>query len=97
MTLENIKREYLQLINSFLKSEITANDFSLKFIDKMKNDNRTFGDDLYDLLEEMFGEANSYTDKHEIYITNPDWYLTDIQLKNKATLIASKLTAWKQK
>lgn len=91
MTAGNIKEEYLQLINSFLEDKIGANEFSLKYLHKMKSDNRTFGDDLYDILQKMFDEANSYTDNPEIYYSNPDFYLTDSELKIRAKEIFNKL------
>lgn len=87
----DVKQEYLELIGNFLRNEMGANEFSLTYLNKMKNDNRTFGDDLYELLEEMFGEANSYTDNQEIYDSNPDFYLTGDGLKIKAKEIFNKL------
>lgn len=90
MTTEDIKGEYLQLIDCFLKGEITANEFSLSYLDKMKGDSRLFGR-LYDLLEEMFGEANSYTDNQDIYNSDPGFYITDQDLRLKAVTLSEKL------
>ncbi len=88
-----IKQEYLELIDYFIQNKLSANEFSLNYLNKMKSDNRSFGYDLYDLLEEMFGEANSYTDNREIYDGNPDFYLTEDELKIKAKEISNKLSA----
>lgn len=87
-----IAKEYYDFIDAKLNSEKDASEFSAAFLLKMKGDNRLFDDDLYDILQSAFGDADAYTTDNNLLLSSPGYYLSGQEfyqnmLKNKNALL----------
>jgi Bacterial self-protective colicin-like immunity len=69
---------YLDLIDHFIGRDISAPDFEKSFLQAMKSEQRTLGDPVYPILQELFEDADAYVEQAELRTERED--LDDDQL-----------------
>jgi Bacterial self-protective colicin-like immunity len=69
---------YLDLIDRFIGSDISAPDFEKSFLRAMKSERRILGDPVYPILQELFEDADAYVEQVELRTEPED--LDDEQL-----------------
>jgi hypothetical protein len=81
---------YTDLIKAFLINAIDAQQFESGFLEKFKNDSAEFPDDVFQLLDEMFGAVDAFCADPEL---RDEHDLTEKQLRSKAAEILAKLSS----
>jgi len=69
---------YLDLIDCFVGRDISASDFEKSFLQAMKSEQRTLGDPVYPILQELFEDSDAYVEQAELRTEPED--LDDEQL-----------------
>lgn len=77
--MKNLIDEYYELIDSYVSKKISADVFKEAYTQKYLNDDSSFGDDLFDILDRVFAEADLYT-RDNYLLENFDFYLSENQL-----------------
>ena len=57
---------YVDLIDRFIRREISAPDFEKSFLQAMKSERRTLGFPMYPILQELFEDADAYVEHAEL-------------------------------
>jgi hypothetical protein len=92
MSTESIAVAYYQsLISDFLCEKLTAEKFQKNYLNQFKNERTKFAQPIYDLLQELFGDLDSYTTDATLLAEEPDFYLDELELEKKVVEIASRL------
>jgi hypothetical protein len=73
---------YVDLIDRFVGRDISAPDFDKSFLKAMKSEQRTLGDPVYPILQELFEDADAYVEQAELRTDPED--LDDEQLRASA-------------
>ncbi|WP_187775685.1 colicin immunity domain-containing protein [Luteimonas suaedae] len=76
--------EYVSLINGFLCSAIDAIEFRDRLIGKFKNE-KDLPEREYVILDQLFADADCFTEDSELLASRPDFYISSDQLKERAT------------
>ena len=69
---------YFDLIDRFVGRDISAPDFEKSFLQAMKAEQRTLGNPVYPILQELFEDADAYVEQAELRTEPED--LDDDQL-----------------
>jgi hypothetical protein len=57
---------YLELIDRLINRAITAPEFEATFLHMMKSEQRSLGEPIYPLLQELFENADAYVERPEV-------------------------------
>jgi hypothetical protein len=90
--MSDICTEYRLLFNRFLAGTIPVAEFQAMYLDRFKNEKRWLGDELYELLESVFGDVDSFSTDPELLTKNPDFYLDERTLREKIQSAATRLS-----
>lgn len=82
---------YMGLLQKFVAREISASQFQSAFFTQFPNDACEMDDSLFLLLDELFGDVDSYTDNPALLAKEPDFYLDEAGLEKKAQDILARL------
>jgi hypothetical protein len=81
---------YLELIEGFVLRRIPAAEFEREYLRMFKNDDRTWTEQEYEALNDLFGDVDSFCADTELRDSND---LDEGQLREKAKLALEKLLA----
>jgi hypothetical protein len=74
-------------MEQFLAGRLSPQDFQATYIEKVKQETRTFPDDVFDVLDGLFAEVDAFcADKAqlvELERENPGYYLDEHVLRNR--------------
>ena len=73
---------YLDLIDRFIGRDISAPDLEKSFLRAVKDEQRTLGNPVHSILQELFEEADAYVEQAELRTEPED--LDDDQLLARA-------------
>ena len=90
MNLGNLS--YLKLIEKYLENSISIDDLINHYFEKFKNDNN-INDTEFFILDELFGDLDSFTRDQELLDKKPDFFLNEAALKDKIAIAATRLTS----
>ena len=90
--MKNSSREYGMLFEKFLCSSISAEEFQATYLDRFKNEGK-LDSPLFDLLDEIFGDVDSFTTDQQLLAEAPEFYLDEAALKNRARGALLRLSA----
>jgi len=82
--------DYKQLLERFLGRAIPVEEFRNSFLDRFKNEERLEAQ-LFELLDELFGDVDSFTSDHQLLTERPEFYLDEAGLREKVRRTASRL------
>lgn len=85
---------YVDLIERFLGRKLSAEQFSNAFVHLYKAEDALLEEPLFLLLDELFGDAESYTANPALLADHPDLYLNDARLESAARDILRRLKMW---
>ncbi|WP_350023736.1 colicin immunity domain-containing protein [Pseudomonas protegens] len=83
--------EYKFIIQRYLNDELSSLEFQALYIYKFKNEGRLLDENLFLLLDELFGDVDAYTEDESLLIESPGLYLSRQGLIEKAQNIFSRL------
>lgn len=82
--------EYEQLCEQFLNGTMSVDVFSETFIDRFKVE-KHLDEPFFLLLDEPFGNVDSFTTDTQLLAENPDFYLDEVDLREKVQQTVDRL------
>lgn len=92
--MRNALVDYGSLLGQFLSGAIPVEEFQATYLERFKNEGRLDGA-MYELLDELFGDVDSFTVDQRLLAENPDFYLDEAGLREKVRSVANRLAALK--
>jgi hypothetical protein len=86
-----ITEEYRVILQSFIDGRLSVSAFETAYLDKFKNETRDISESDFEVLDELFGDVDSYTSDADLIADNPDFYLSEDQLKQRVLEAIVKL------
>ncbi|WPN23924.1 colicin immunity domain-containing protein [Pseudomonas marginalis] len=83
--------EYKALIQNYLNDEFSSLDFQKLYIEKFKNEERLLDECLFLILDEFFGDVDTYTEDEGLLVGNSDFYLNQDMFREKAKSVLNRL------
>ena len=65
--MNSVIEDYRKLLQSYLNGELPAMDFILKFLDKWQQDNTPMEGELYDIMDQLWGDVEAFQPDEEMY------------------------------
>ena len=87
--------DYGSLFEQFLRGAMSVEEFQATYLDRFKNEGQLDGP-LFELLDEIFGDVDSFTTDQQLLTENPGFYLDEAGLREKVQLAASRLATLKR-
>lgn len=78
-------KKYIELIDRFLKNEISTKEFERAYLDEFDIDADNVEEELYDIIEPLSLDVHDYTDIQELLNSGSDHYINEEQLRKSAT------------
>ena len=94
--MNNILAKYELLFKQFLDSVISVEDFQKTYLELFKNEMQ-LEESLFKLLDELFGDVDSFTTDQELLTENPEFYLDEAKLRAKVEGVVNRLSAFGKK
>ena len=91
--MKEICKEYLELLEAFLSGRLRADEFQNQYLSKFKMEKRPIDDEIYEVLEAAFGDANSLTSDSELLKMNSPFYIDEAALRKGIQSRADRLLA----
>lgn len=86
---------YVDLIKNFLNGNLSASQFSNVYVQRFKGEGGPMDEGLFLLLDELFGDAESFTSNPALRAENPGFYLDEPALQMKARDILARMRSWR--
>jgi len=84
--------DYILLLNQFANGFISVEKFRKMYFYKFKNETGGMSDQLFQILEELFGDVDSFTTDPELLAGNSTYYLNESTLREKVGCTLRHLT-----
>jgi len=75
--------DYEQLLEQFVSGAMPVEEFQATYLDLFKNEGR-LDEQLFELLDELFGDVDSFTADPQLLAENPSSYLDEAGLRQKS-------------
>jgi hypothetical protein len=89
--MKDICQEYELLCEKYLAGAMPVEEFQTVYLDRFKNEQRSLDEALYELLEGIFGDVDSFTTDQELLAENSGFYLDELQLREKVRQASIRL------
>ena len=76
--------DYRDLVGRYVDGAISAAALQSAYIDRFKAEERPMSEDEYQLLDTFFAELDCYTEDRELLASDPDFYLDEAALRQRA-------------
>ncbi|WP_170304351.1 colicin immunity domain-containing protein [Duganella radicis] len=86
--------KFSYLIGLFLRQQLSAQEFSGTFINQFLDEKEPLPEPLFLLLDELFGDADSFTTDQGLLAENPGFYLDEKGLEAKTRDILRRMQMW---
>lgn len=83
--------KYGRLFDRSLSNAISVDEFQTIYLDAFKSEEH-LDEPLFELLDEVFGDVESYANDPQWLSRNPDFHLDDAGLRRKIERAASRLS-----
>jgi hypothetical protein len=80
--MSNALADYKSLLEQFLAGAISVEKFQATYLDLFKNEG-PLDEPLFELLDELFGDVDSFTTDPQLLAENPGFYLDEAGLREK--------------
>ncbi|MDC6171319.1 colicin immunity domain-containing protein [Paucibacter sp. XJ19-41] len=87
--------DYGLLLEQFLHGAISVEEFHTTYLDRFKNEAEQLNEPLFELLDELFGDVDSFTTDQQLLTDSPGFYLDEVRLREKVQLAAVRLSTLK--
>jgi Bacterial self-protective colicin-like immunity len=84
--------DYGLLLDRFLSCAMSVEEFQMTYLDCFKNETRRLDEPLFELLDGLFGDADSFCMDPQLLAENPEFYLDEARLREKVQQAASRLS-----
>lgn len=91
----NVLADYVQLIERFLNGEVLVDEFQKAYLDRFKNEGQ-LDEPLFELLDELFGDVDSFTTDPQLLAENPSFYLDEAGLRRRILQAMHRLSDLKR-
>jgi hypothetical protein len=85
---------YESLFGQFLSGMMPVEEFQATFLERFKNEEQLDGV-AFNVLDQLFGDVDSFTADQRLLAENPDFYLDEAKLREKVRSAADRLAALK--
>lgn len=89
--MNEVGNEYRTLLNDFLSGKLPASEFQREYLNRFKSEKRWLDSELFDLLEKVFGDVDSYSSDPELLAANPAFYLDEVRLRERIRTALDRL------
>jgi hypothetical protein len=90
--MSNALADYRLLLEQFLMGAMPVEDFQTTYLDRFKNEG-PLDASLFELLDELFGDVDSFTTDSQLLAESPGFYLDEAGLREKVSRAMSHLSA----
>jgi YD repeat-containing protein len=87
--------DYERLLEQFLGEAMPVEEFQVTYLDRFKNEG-LLDEPLFELLDELFGDVDSFTTDPQLLAENPSFYLDEAGLRQKVRQAAVRLSDLKR-
>ena len=87
--------DYGLLIEQFLHGAMSVEEFQATYLHRFKNEGQLDGP-MFELLDELFGDVDSFTTDQQLLTVNSGFYLDEAGLREKVQFAASRLSNLKR-
>jgi hypothetical protein len=87
--------DYERLLEQFLSGAMPVEEFQATYLDRFKNEGQ-LDEPLFELLDELFGDVDSFTTDPQLLAENPSFYLDEAGLRHKVRQAAVRLSDLKR-
>lgn len=88
--MENPAVAYYSLLSQFLSGKMSVDEFRSTFLEWFKSEGQ-LDISIFELLDELFGDVDSFTLDQRLLAENPGFYLDEAGLREKAQVVACRL------
>jgi len=71
------------LLQQFLSGAMGVDEFQTTYLNRFKKEEREYSEPLYEILDEIFGDVDSYIKDQQLISEKPGFYLDEKGLKEK--------------
>lgn len=89
--MSEVRADYLALIDWFVDGAISVEEFQARYLELFKTETRLLTEGLFELLDGLFGDVDSFTKDPELLAARPDFYLDEPKLRERARVAADIL------
>lgn len=90
--MRDVISEYCSLLKQFLGGEVSVMEFQASYLKRFAEED-WLDEALFQLLDELFGDVNSYTTDQELLTSRPDFYLDEASLRGRVEDLLIRLCA----
>ena len=90
--MRNALVDYGSLLAQFLSGAMSVEEFQATYLERFKNEGQLNGA-VFELLDELFGDVDSFTVDQRLLAEGADFYLDEARLREKVCSIANRLAA----
>jgi len=83
---------YRWLLDQFLNRAMPVNEFQTTYLNRFKRE-EPMGEPLFSLLDELFGDVDSFTTDEVLLAENPRFYLDETQLRARVQQVSARIAA----
>lgn len=87
----SILESYWQLMQQYLNDQISTERFLNTFIGAFKNEKRVMNETEYALLDELFGDADAYSEDPSLRAEMPGFYLDETALRQQVAAAVDRI------
>jgi hypothetical protein len=87
--------DYELLLEQFLSGEIPVEEFQATYLNRFKDEGQ-MDEELFELLDKLFGDVDSFTTDLKLRTQNPHFYLDEAQLRQRVRQTAARLAKMKR-
>ena len=91
--MSDVHDTYAALVGRFLARELTVEGFQRAFLQQFKQETRALDQASFELLDELFGDVDSYTEDQTLLDEAPEFYLDETKLRLKADAALRRMKA----
>lgn len=93
--MSNALVDYGSLLGQFLSGAMPVEEFQATYLDCFKNEGQLDAS-TFELLDELFGDVDSFTIDQRLLAENPDFYLDEGRLREKVRSVVNRLATLKR-
>ena len=90
--MSNALVDYGSLLGPFLSGAMSVEEFQATYLDCFKKEGQLDAS-TFELLDELFGDVDSFTTDQGLLVENPDFYLDEAKLRKKVRSVVNRLAA----
>lgn len=83
--------DYKRLLEQFLANAMPVEEFQAAYLARFKNEGE-LGVPLFELLDDLFGDVDSFTADPQLLAENSSFYLDEERLREKVQIAVSRLS-----